>query len=87
MGGDQAPSQVNSLAEYVKSKFPHLKTAWYSGFDTIHKDISISNFDYIKIGPYLEEKGGLRSPSTNQVFYIVEKDGNLTQYRFPPKNG
>ncbi|MBR6464956.1 MAG: anaerobic ribonucleoside-triphosphate reductase activating protein [Bacteroidales bacterium] len=87
MGGDQAPEQVNSLASFVKEKFPHLKTAWYSGFEDIHPAISISNFDFIKVGPYVEEKGGLRSATTNQKFYIVEQDGSLTLYHFPPKNG
>ena len=87
MGGDQAPEQVNSLASFVREKFPHLKTAWYSGFEDIHKAISIANFDFIKVGPYVEEKGGLRAETTNQKFYIVEKDGSLTLYHFPPKNG
>lgn len=87
MGGDQAPEQVNSLAAFVREKFPHLKIAWYSGFDDIHKAITISNFDFIKVGPYIAEKGGLRSATTNQKFYFVEKDGSLTQYHFPPKNG
>ena len=86
MGGDQAPAQVNSLAAFVKSNYGQLKTAWYSGNEQIPGSISLKNFDYIKIGPYIAEKGGLRSATTNQKFYIVEKDGTLTQYHFSPKN-
>ena len=86
MGGDQAPQQVNSLAAFVKSRHPELKTAWYSGDEEIPKSITVKNFDYIKIGPYIAEKGGLRSATTNQKFFIVEKDGRLTQYHFTPKN-
>ena len=87
MGGDQAPEYINDLAAYLKKHFNHLKTAWYSGSEEIPACISIENFDFIKIGPYIEEYGGLRSATTNQKLYIVEKDGTLTQYRFSPKNG
>ena len=86
MGGDQDPRKVNALAAYILQNHPGLKTGWYSGFENIPSDIRIENFDYIKVGPYIAEKGGLRSATTNQKFYIVGKDGSLTQYRFPPKN-
>jgi len=86
MGGDQAPEQVDVLASYIRKNFPHLKTAWYSGRDEISSAINISNFDFIKVGPYIAEKGGLRSPETNQVFYVVNAGGALTRYQFTPKN-
>ena len=35
----------------------------------IPKEIDIKWFDYIKIGPYIQEKGGLDNPNTNQRFY------------------
>ena len=31
MGGDGAPYEVNALAAYVRSTYPSLKIAWYSG--------------------------------------------------------
>lgn len=86
MGGDQDPRKVDELAAYIRQNHPGLKIGWYSGFENIPSDIRIENFDYIKVGPYIAEKGGLRSATTNQKFYIVGKDGSLTQYRFPPKN-
>ncbi|MBO4691229.1 MAG: anaerobic ribonucleoside-triphosphate reductase activating protein [Bacteroidales bacterium] len=87
MGGDQEPATVNSLAAFIKNNFKEIKTAWYSGLEEIHPSISLSNFDFIKIGPYIEEKGPLRSPNTNQKFFFVGKDKSLTEYHFPPKNG
>ena len=30
------------------------------------------NFDYIKIGPYIEEYGPLNNPNTNQRMYLVD---------------
>jgi anaerobic ribonucleoside-triphosphate reductase activating protein len=69
MGGDMSPSAINELAYIVKDTFPTLKVAWYSGRDYVSRDINPAYFDYIKIGPYIEEKGGLDSPTTNQRMY------------------
>lgn len=65
MGGE--PSIVNMLAEVVHKK--GLKVGWYWGGDSIPKEIDTKWFDYIKIGPYIQEKGGLDNPNTNQRFY------------------
>ena len=65
MGGE--PSIVNMLAEVVHKK--GLKVGWYWGGNTIPKEINTKWFDYIKIGPYIQEKGGLDNPNTNQKFY------------------
>ena len=83
MGGDANPDDVDYVAESIKDYYPGLKVAWYSGKNELSKDIDINNFDYIKIGSYDEELGPLDSPTTNQVFYIVE-DGKLYDqtYRF-----
>ena len=43
---------------------------------TLRKDIELGNFDYIKLGPYIEEFGPLNSKTTNQRFYKVS-DGEL----------
>ena len=31
-------------------------------------------FDYVKLGPYIESLGGLKSPNTNQRMYKREDD-------------
>lgn len=71
MGGDSHPFGVNKLAHYIKTMYPKLKTAWYSGRDFHSACIDLSNFNYIKLGPYIEDKGPLNSPTTNQKFYEV----------------
>jgi len=68
MGGDAAPDEVVKWAEYVRP----LKTAWYSGRTIMPKDEKA--FDYVKLGPYIESLGGLKSPTTNQRLYKREDD-------------
>lgn len=72
MGGDQEPGYINLMALYVKKYWPHLLIAWYSGNDTLSKDIDISNFNFIKIGHYDKDKGPLTSRTTNQRMYEVQ---------------
>ena len=71
MGGDSDPSYVNILAEDIHNH--GLKTAWYSGRSYISEEIQLHNFDYIKIGPYIENLGGLTNKTTNQIMYMVDK--------------
>lgn len=75
MGGDSNPEYINILGKSIK--LHHLKSAWYSGRQELSKDIELSNFDYIKLGPYIEELGPLSSRTTNQRLYKVE-NGVLT---------
>ena len=69
MGGDQDPEAINFLGEIIKSNGK--KSAWYSGKSKIVNKVNLNNFDYIKIGPYIEEKGGLSNPNTNQKLYKI----------------
>lgn len=75
MGGDSNPEYINILGKSIK--LHHLKSAWYSGRQELSKNIELSNFDYIKLGPYIEELGPLSSRTTNQRLYKVE-NGVLT---------
>ena len=64
MGGDADPEEVVHWAEVVKNR--NLKTAWYSGrMNMPTADV----FDYVKLGPYIESLGGLKSEKTNQRLY------------------
>lgn len=72
MGGDSNPKLVELLADVVKHKFPTLKFGWYSGNSTFYNTVDYTNFDYIKIGPYIKEKGSLDNPNTNQKLYKKE---------------
>ena len=77
MGGDAEPSEVERLSKWIKSRWPHIKTAWYSGRAELPDGFDVKVLDYLKLGPYIEELGGLKSPDTNQVFYKVSPDGTL----------
>ena len=68
MGGDADPEEVFKWAEYVRP----LKTAWYSGRTSFPREPR--TLDYIKLGPYIESLGGLKSPTTNQRLYKREDD-------------
>lgn len=69
MGGDNDPKEINRLAAFVRNN--HIKTAWYSGKQSFPESCSLSNFDYVKLGPYVEKLGGLDSSATNQRFYKI----------------
>lgn len=73
MGGDQDPTSINYLAEGLRrsAMYRFLKIGWYSGKKEIPDEINIGNFDYIKVGPYIEEFGSLDKPTTNQKLYEV----------------
>ena len=72
MGGNL--KEINSLAEYVKNIDPPLKVGWYWGGNSVPEEIELELFDYIKIGPYVKEKGGLDNPNTNQIMFKVAKE-------------
>lgn len=77
MGGDINPYEVNELAAYVRKTFPKLKIGWYSGEESISVFTEYKNFDFIKLGPFKKNRGGLDSINTNQRFYKVEPGGVL----------
>jgi anaerobic ribonucleoside-triphosphate reductase activating protein len=77
MGGDADPSEIQRLSLWIRGEYPHLKTAWYSGREAVPDGFDIKCLDYIKLGPYIESLGGLKSPLTNQALYNVRPDGSL----------
>ena len=72
MGGDSNPLEIDALAHFIKINYP-IKTAWYSGRQELSKDINLNNFNFIKLGPYIEDLGPLNSKTTNQRFYKIEE--------------
>ena len=74
MGGDANPSEVDDIAQDIKEYYPELKVGWYSGRQELSKNIELGNFDFIKLGPYIEEFGPLNSKTTNQRFYKVSDE-------------
>ena len=75
MGDGQEPDEVEALCQYVKNCW-YLKTALYTGSETV-PDHLLACLDYLKVGPYVEERGGLDSPRTNQRLYSVQHSPRL----------
>ena len=67
-GGD-----IKGIAELVKfCKMYGYLTCLYTGSNELDEIVDECEvLDFIKIGPYIEEKGGLDSPTTNQKFYEI----------------
>lgn len=81
MGGDSDLNGLTRLLIYVKNCYPSVKTAWYTG----RKDIPLFNLpmlllDYIKLGPYIKERGPLNDPNTNQRLYELTTSKNYFTY-------
>ena len=73
MGGDD-PERLEELKFYLNAaKLKGFKTALYTGraIDQIEYEL-IKLLDYIKVGPYDQAKGGLKSKTTNQRLYRLD---------------
>ena len=70
LGGEH---DIDSLIELFMYAHKRIKTAWYCGLDMIPEDkLGIMQYlDFIKLGHYDHELGGLDSSTTNQRFYKV----------------
>ena len=82
MGGDADPAEVERLARRIRDAYPHLKTAWYSGRESLPDGFDLKVLDFLKLGPYKAELGALKSPSTNQALYRVMQDCVLQKIQF-----
>lgn len=90
LGGEH---DIDSLIELFQYAYKRVKTAWYCGLDMIPKDkLGILQYlDFVKIGHYDSDLGGLVSTTTNQKFYKVHHlaTGECTQeditYKFQTK--
>lgn len=74
MGGDNDPYEVARLAGFAHSLREELKIAWYSGKNSLPANFPLKNFNYIKLGEYLEALGGLDNVNTNQRFYAIDEN-------------
>ena len=86
MGGDASPADIKQLAEYLHHQtVAPVKVGWYSGKSKLPEHFDVSHFQYIKLGPYIESLGGLKSETTNQRLYHIENGimEDIT-YRFLP---
>lgn len=67
---------IDSLTELFIYAHKRVKTAWYCGLDMLPKDKKgiLRYLDWIKLGHYDQELGGLDSPTTNQKLYQLFQD-------------
>ena len=79
MGGDGQMASLERLAAHLRRNYP-VKIAWYSGQDELPKHLEL--FDFVKTGPYIRERGGLKSPGTNQRLYRIEGENQKIIMRF-----
>ncbi len=84
MGGDADPMGVNLLAQYLHEEHPEFKVAWYSGRLRVPSNVRKTDFDYIKVGPFIRHLGPLNNPTTNQRLYKLNDAGTFEDitYRF-----
>lgn len=68
--GNKEYAELNKLAKEVRSK--GLKVAVYLGEDSIPTELNLKYYDFIKIGHWDLDKGGLNSPTTNQTMYHIK---------------
>lgn len=82
MGGDAEPSEIERLAKWIRIRYPRIKTAWYSGKENLPEGFDIMCLDYLKLGPYISELGGLKSLTTNQALYRISDGGKMNKIKF-----
>lgn len=80
MGGEH---DIDTLVEIFMHFHRKIKTAWYCGLDMIPKDkLGIVQYlDFLKVGHFDMELGGLSSPTTNQRLYKIEHQGDGNYYQ------
>ncbi len=74
--------EKQNLIKFLKiSQFYNLKTCLYTGLEYHEVDDSILQYlDYIKVGPYIKNKGPLSSVNTNQKFFHLKSNTILNHY-------
>ena len=77
MGGDAEPAEIERICRFVKSIYPGIRTAWYSGRESLPEDFDLKVLNFLKLGPYIEALGGLKSPVTNQALYRITEDSQM----------
>lgn len=80
MGGEWQPTQLQRLLAACKQQ--HLQTALYTGLDYCPPELR-TTLDYVKIGRWQQESGGLTNPLTNQRLYDLNRQLCLNPLLWP----
>lgn len=80
LGGEHDIDNLTTLFQYA---YKRVKTAWYCGLDMIPKNkLGVLQYlDFIKLGHYDQDLGGLSSPTSNQKFYEVSHQGTTSELK------
>lgn len=78
MGGDAHPDEVMALARQIRQHYEgRIKVGWYSGRQNPPANFQAEVFDYVKFGPYVEKYGPLKSRTTNQRLYRIDRGAQM----------
>lgn len=80
MGGDNDKCTLIELAKHIRNNYD-LSVGWYSGESELDLSMYGNYFNYIKVGPYIQELGPLNSPTTNQRLYHIS-NGKITDITY-----
>ncbi len=67
LGGDNNPSLIE-LLNFLGLNYPQLKICIYTGNTSVSEELEAC-LDYLKVGSYIEDLGGLSDITTNQRMY------------------
>lgn len=70
-GGDH--EALLALARHIRESHPGMNIALYSGREEVEPEIH-ELFDYVKVGPFIPERGPLNDRGTNQRLYHRGED-------------
>lgn len=79
MGEGNDKEALLELAKYVKDNY-NIDVALYSGRESVEEKLFYV-FDFVKIGPYIEEFGPLNKKTTNQrLYHSIHDSAGFTLY-------
>lgn len=79
MGGDSLFEDITELSSQIKERYNKIKTAWYSGKNSFPNLQPNNPLNYIKIGEYQEDKGGLKQ-TQNKPKTLQNRKRTKTRY-------
>lgn len=85
MGEGQDEEQLASLCQIVTQR--GYACGLYTGFYSAPEKV-LPYLTYLKVGPYIEDLGGLASPRSNQTLYRISyTEGDMVRHQILPKQG
>jgi anaerobic ribonucleoside-triphosphate reductase activating protein len=78
MGGEWKKAELATLLATARER--GFKTCFYTGARRVDLEI-LAQLDFIKMGPWRADKGGLDNAGTNQIFFKLEKQNHIFQRR------